>query len=240
MTPPPHSPQFLPDITNLLLDAICVVNEEGYFLSVSGAYQQIFGYTAEEMIGRQMLELVYEPDRERTLQAVGRLMQGQLQFDFENRYVRKDGSIVHIMWSARWYKDQKIRVAVARDISERRVREQAESVSARTVTMPIVPGKWQLTGAPPTLVTPTAEAIHLSTQDYVVLMALAAGNQQVVSRRDIVQALGKDFLDYDQRRLDSQMRRLRRKVEQACGLQLPISTLRSVGYRCYEEILIRQ
>jgi DNA-binding response OmpR family regulator len=62
--------------------------------------------------------------------------------------------------------------------------------------------------------------------------------RRVVTRREIIQALGHDFLDYDQRRLDSQMRRLRRKVEQECGLELPVSTLRSVGYRFYEDIRV--
>lgn len=227
------------NVMNLLLDAVCVVNEQGVFLAVSGANERIFGYTAQEMIGRQMLELVYEPDRQRTLQAVGRLMQRQLQFDFENRYVRKDGSIVHIMWSARWYKDEKIRVAVARDITERKLREKnGDSLPAMVTSALPSHGKWGLTGAPPTLRSPNGQQISLSTQDYIVLMALAAGNGSTVTRREIVQALGKNFLEYDQRRLDTQMLRLRRKVQQECGLVLPVITQRSVGYRFYEEVLI--
>jgi hypothetical protein len=49
-----------------------------------------------------------------------------------------------------------------------------------------------------------------------------------------------DFLDYDQRRLDTQMRRLRRKVEEACGLQFPVTTLRGIGYHFYDEIDVGQ
>jgi DNA-binding response OmpR family regulator len=78
----------------------------------------------------------------------------------------------------------------------------------------------------------------LSHQDYTVLATLAA-NDQGVSRKEIVQALGKDYLEYDQRRLDTQMRRLRRKVEQACALRLPVATLRGVGYRFYDPIEFR-
>ena len=53
---------------------------------------------------------------------------------------------------------------------------------------------------------------------------------------EIVDALGEDYIHYDQRRLDTQMRRLRRKVEAASGLMLPVRTLRSVGYHFYADI----
>lgn len=79
--------------------------------------------------------------------------------------------------------------------------------------------------------------IPLSAQDLTVMLALATSSE-VVSRETIVLALGENFLDYDQRRLDTQMRRLRRKVEEACGLQLPVTTLRGIGYRFYEEIKV--
>ncbi|MYN13518.1 PAS domain S-box protein [Pusillimonas sp. TS35] len=225
----PESPAS--NLMDLLLDAVCVVTEEGVFLSVTGACERIFGYTPQELLGRQMLELVYEPDRARTLGAVARLMNGHLQYDFENRYVRKDGSIVHIMWSARWYKDKKIRVAVARDITDRKIKQI--EVAQTNAASP-----WHLSGSPPCLVPPNATPIPLSRQDYTVLAALASGGD-AVSRKAIVQALGKDYLDYDQRRLDTQMRRLRRKVEQASGLRLPIATLRGIGYRFYEPIELR-
>lgn len=43
----------------------------------------------------------------------------------------------------------------------------------------------------------------------------------------------------DQRRLDTQMRRLRRKVSEATGLALPINTARNAGYRFHGRALIR-
>ena len=60
----------LPNIfMDLLLDAVCVVDRDGYFLFVSAASEQIFGYRPEEMIGRAMIDFVHPGDRERTLQA---------------------------------------------------------------------------------------------------------------------------------------------------------------------------
>ncbi|MNU07751.1 hypothetical protein D3C72_2534890 [compost metagenome] len=55
-----------------------------------------------------------------------------------------------------------------------------------------------------------------------------------------MQALGEHFLSYDQRRLDTQIRRLRRKVSEATGLVLPINTARNAGYRFHAKTLIRR
>jgi diguanylate cyclase (GGDEF)-like protein/PAS domain S-box-containing protein len=103
---------------DMLLDAICVVDSEGHFLYVSAGGERVFGYTAEEMLGRQMLDMVHPDDRDKTLKTVADIMAGQAKVDFENRYIRKDGSIVHLLWSARWSEDNSIRIAVARDISK--------------------------------------------------------------------------------------------------------------------------
>ncbi|PKO63759.1 MAG: diguanylate cyclase, partial [Betaproteobacteria bacterium HGW-Betaproteobacteria-17] len=105
---------------DLLLDAICVVDARGCFVFVSAAGERIFGYAPAEMIGRPMTDFVFHADRARTLQAVDEMMKGQPQPYFENRYVRKDGQIVHIMWSARWSAADQVRVAVARDVTERK------------------------------------------------------------------------------------------------------------------------
>lgn len=221
------------DLMPMLLDAVCVVSESGTFLTVTGACAEIFGYTPDEMAGRQMMDLIHEPDRQATLAAVEQLMRGKLQYDFENRYVRKDGQVVRIMWSARWYPDKKVRVAVARDITHRNQPARLEAEPA-----PRPASSWQLCCSPPSLIPPGASPIPLSHQDYTVLAALAA-NDQGVSRKEIVQALGKDYWTYDRRSLDTQMRRLRRKVEQACDRPLPVATLRGVGYRFYDPIECR-
>lgn len=104
--------------SDLLLDALCIVDAEGCFVSVSSASERIFGYTPAELVGRRMLDLVVPEDRQRTRQAAERIMNGRIQTHFENRYRRKDGEIVHIMWSARWSEADQVRVGLARDITQ--------------------------------------------------------------------------------------------------------------------------
>jgi diguanylate cyclase (GGDEF)-like protein/PAS domain S-box-containing protein len=112
---------------DLLLDAICMVDAGGKFVFVSAACERIFGYRQEEMIGMAMIDLVAPADRERTLAAARRIMDGQPNSRFENRYVRKDGSIVHIMWTARWSEADQLRIAVARDMT---ASKQSEAMQA--------------------------------------------------------------------------------------------------------------
>jgi len=117
----------LASVIDLLLDAICVVDAQGNFVYVSAACERIFGYTPQEMLGKRMIEMVYPEDRARTLAAAKGVMADQPLLHFENRYVRKDGGVVHIMWSACWSTDNKLRIGVARDITQRK---QSEAMQA--------------------------------------------------------------------------------------------------------------
>ncbi|WP_198970107.1 sensor domain-containing protein [Xylophilus sp. ASV27] len=121
------SDALLPTVLDLLLDAVCVVDAQGFFVFVSAAGERIFGYPPHEMVGQPMLGFVYAEDRARTLQAVDEILAGTHQPHFENRYLRKDGRVAHIMWSAHWSEAQQLRVAVARDVTQRRRDESMRS-----------------------------------------------------------------------------------------------------------------
>lgn len=112
---------------DLLLDAVCAVDKQGRFVFVSAACERIFGYTPDELIGQMMIDLVHPADRQRTLDAAREIMGGEPKLNFENRYLRKDGRVAHILWSARWSEVDQLRIAVAHDITERK---QAESRQA--------------------------------------------------------------------------------------------------------------
>ncbi len=98
--------------------------------------------------------------------------------------------------------------------------------------------RWELELASRQLRTPNQQRLRLSHQDMLVLQCLMQRAGDIVSRREIVSALDEDYMTYDQRRLDTQIRRLRRNVEQAAGLELPLKTLRNTGYCFYEKVRI--
>lgn len=113
---------------DLLMDAVFAVDADARVVFASAACERIFGYTPQEMVGKNMFDMMVPEDREVTRQSVVDVMSGYPQFHFENRYIRKDGQVVHIMWSARWSPADQLRIGVARDITERKRAESMQAV----------------------------------------------------------------------------------------------------------------
>jgi diguanylate cyclase (GGDEF)-like protein/PAS domain S-box-containing protein len=121
----------LADVLSLLPDAVCLVDVDGRFLYVNASFERIFGYAPDEVIGRRAFELVHPDDRAATEQQAERVMAGDFQRHFRNRYLHKSGHAVDIMWSARWLPEHGVRIGVAREISElRRVERELEHRAA--------------------------------------------------------------------------------------------------------------
>src|SRR5574337_785036 len=117
----------LADVLDLMPDAVCVVDIDGYFLFVNASFQRIFGYTSEEVLGRQIFTLVHPDDRATTAEQAKAVMADKLQFHFRNRYIHKDGHNVDIQWSARWLPEHRVRIGVGREVTElRRLERQLE------------------------------------------------------------------------------------------------------------------
>ena len=110
-------------------DVICTNDAEGRFITVSAACEALWGYTPEEMIGRSCTELVHPDDREKSRLANSEIMAGNPVTNFENRYLRKDGKVVDVLWSAYWSESEGALFQVARDIT---LRKQAESSLEKT------------------------------------------------------------------------------------------------------------
>lgn len=91
--------------------------------------------------------------------------------------------------------------------------------------------RWTLETAGRKFVPPGLPPIDLSPHDFTVLRTIIGGNGLPVSRKTIVESLGDDYLTTDPARLDTQIRRLRRKISEATGKELPLKTLRNEGYQ---------
>jgi PAS domain S-box-containing protein len=100
-------------------DVICTVDDEGRFVTMNGASQSLWGYSPEELIGRRYMELVHPDDHVLTEKAAADILVTGKVFDFVNRYIRKDGSIVSVLWSASWSASKKMLFCVAHDVTER-------------------------------------------------------------------------------------------------------------------------
>ncbi len=107
------------------LDVICTVDGDGKFVHVSDACLPMWGYAPEELVGRSYSDLVHPDDAARTAHAAAEIKDGLHTRSFKNRYIRKDGSNVHVMWSSRWSEEQQMLFAVARDVTDSYFAEEA-------------------------------------------------------------------------------------------------------------------
>jgi PAS domain S-box-containing protein len=112
-------------ILDTSIDVICTIGEEGRFVTVNKACKSVWGYEPEELIGRLFIDLVVEDDREHTLQTSANIIAGSPVTNFTNRYYRKDGTTVPIIWSASWSETEQLTYCVARDGSQQEVFEKA-------------------------------------------------------------------------------------------------------------------
>src|SRR5438132_1057292 len=102
----------------LTSDLLATISLEGRFTMLNPAWEQVLGWTREELLARPMQELMHPDDVEQTiaLMIAGGQHPAHLE-NFTNRYRHRDGSWRWLLWSARcdgeeWY-------AAARDMTDR-------------------------------------------------------------------------------------------------------------------------
>ena len=72
--------------------------------------------------------------------------------------------------------------------------------------------------------------IKLTYSETLLLQRLTRAPGQAVSRRDLVLSLGHDPDSYDYRRMEILVRRLRNKIKEVLGSELPLDTVHKIGY----------
>ncbi|WP_075879604.1 response regulator transcription factor [Vreelandella massiliensis] len=94
------------------------------------------------------------------------------------------------------------------------------------------PSQWQLT-------CPEGRRVSLTLSEIRLLKTVAHWAGQPVARPEIIKGLEADPVHYDERRLETLVRRLRQKVREVTdGQPLPLITVRGVGYAFKAEIQV--
>lgn len=106
-----------PKLIHLMLDTVFVVDRDDQIVFVSDACHALLGYCADELIGTPITRYMHPEDMPSTRASIVRVMNGQPHFDFRNRYLRKDGGVVYILWAAFWSEEVGARIGVARNVT---------------------------------------------------------------------------------------------------------------------------
>ncbi len=108
------------------LDLLVIRDMAGLIQRVSPSILQILGYTADEIRGQRVLDLVHPEDREHTARCMVQVElrdQNQPVQAVANRYRHKAGHHIWLDWRAQRFGDSIY--AIARDVTDKRAAEEA-------------------------------------------------------------------------------------------------------------------
>ncbi len=97
---------------------------------------------------------------------------------------------------------------------------------------------WRLQRSQRRLHATNGMAAALTESEACLLEALARANGGTVARRHLIEALGRDFLTYDERRLEVGISRLRKKIKEATGADAPLKSEWGLGYAFTEPCVL--
>ena len=129
---------------NLPLDILGIAGFDGYFRQVNPAITMVLGFSIEEFLTQPFLDLVHPDDHDRTMAELHSLISGQPTVFFENRIRCQDGTYKWLSWKAVCVLSEQLIYVVARDMTTRRLAEDAlqqsrdeleQRVQARTAAL---------------------------------------------------------------------------------------------------------
>ncbi|MBN3780689.1 MULTISPECIES: response regulator transcription factor [Burkholderia] len=93
-----------------------------------------------------------------------------------------------------------------------------------------VANDWRLDCQARVLTAPAGGRLDLSASEIALLALLARHPSKAVSRRQIAEDFGFNWVDYDERRLETMVSRLRQRWRSEAGSELPLKTVHRTGY----------
>ncbi len=113
------------------VDVICVLDTGGKFVWVSSACLASWGYTPQELQGKELSSFIDQAQVERTMNSICGSETSVDQLFFENRFRCDDGRWIDLLWSAHWSAREGGLFCVVHDITERRLVEETLRQSER-------------------------------------------------------------------------------------------------------------
>jgi PAS domain S-box-containing protein len=132
-----HTEAWLAALVESSNDAIISKTLGGIVTSWNASAERTFGYSAEEMIGQSILQIIPPERHGEEALILGRIRGGERLDHFETRRRRKDGTLIDIALTVSPIKDETGRILgvskIARDITEERRGRETQRLLMREV-----------------------------------------------------------------------------------------------------------
>ena len=113
------------------IDVICTADINGDFEIISKSAKELWGYTAQELMGKSYFSIIPLEDRPLAVEMYYKAISGNIPIEFETRFVKKDGNIVTAICTARWNAKEQTMFCIARDITEKKKLENLQKAELR-------------------------------------------------------------------------------------------------------------
>jgi PAS domain S-box-containing protein len=104
----------------LSMDMLAIVHLDGRFQRINPAFQQVLGFSEEELLAMSLFDLVHPDDRADTKNGYGKLSTGEPIKWMENRLITREGSYKWVAWSYFPVPEDGLLFGVGRDMTELR------------------------------------------------------------------------------------------------------------------------
>lgn len=101
-------------------EVICSLDAEGNFVRLNPACLTRWGYTAQELTGRSVRAVIDDAYASATIRTLSATRTAQPFSSLESTLVRKDQTLVNVVWSVCWSEVEQLLFCVVHDITERK------------------------------------------------------------------------------------------------------------------------
>lgn len=115
--------QEIDSFLNVNLDMLSVLDLQANFYKVNDKFEEVLGYSSEELIDQNYLSFIHPDDVALTLLALKKLKTNKKVTEFVSRYLCKDGSYKYIEWQSQLSAANYI-YSSARDVTEKKRQEE--------------------------------------------------------------------------------------------------------------------
>jgi PAS domain S-box-containing protein len=114
----------------LSLDLLSITGEDGYWQRVNPAWEDLLGYSSQELLATPQIDFVHHDDQSITLAELAKLANGTATTQFQNRYRCKNGSYRSLAWIVTICPSSQRLYATAREIQQPQTEAKLGTIEA--------------------------------------------------------------------------------------------------------------